>query len=180
MNLCTPLPGGGASVSSSLRYLSPNQILILDLIPGRPLMVPIYLSAPAFNYASMTSYTTFSFLHHIRYTAFFDDEHGSLRDGLAETFNYYSQNLPTVALLLPRAGLAMALLFSFSSLNQDNAASFTFTTSRRDLTFFHQADGTLTGYAKGLLYANAAWTAWRILVLVTSWCVFPCSLSLTF
>lgn len=39
----------------------------------------------------------------------------------------------------------------------------------RDATFFRTDDGTLTNYARGVLLANAAWTAWRFLVLVTSW-----------
>jgi hypothetical protein len=130
----------------------------------RPLMLPIYLSSPSFNLVSMTSYSNFCFLQHLRFSAFFG-EHGSLRDGLAETFWYYSQNLPTVALLVPRAGLSLALLLAFTT----PQVAFTVAgTSRRDATYFRQ-DGTLTDYARGVLIASAAWTAWRILVLWTSW-----------
>jgi hypothetical protein len=37
----------------------------------------------------------------------------------------------------------------------------------RDTTFFRVGDGTLTDYAMGVLIANAAWTAGKVLVL---WC----------
>ena len=102
-------------------------------------MLPIYLSAPAFNLVTMTSYTNFSFLQHLRFSAFSseqaiaiapqspaipshtDDDTEDPRDvicswkqGLAETC-FYSQNLPTLGLLLPRAGLNLALLLAFST-----------------------------------------------------------------
>lgn len=131
-------------------------------------MIPIYLSSPAFNLAAMSSYSTFCFLHHIRYSAFFG-ETGSLRDGLAETFWFYSQNLPTVALLLPRAGLSLALLFAFTSPQVGVVALADAGITHRDATFFRGEDGTLTNYARGVLIANAAWTAWRLLVLLCSW-----------
>jgi len=136
----------------------------------------LYLSSPAFNFTAMTSYTNFCFMYYIRFSAFTPfassspattadrdahDHSGSLRDGLAETFYFYSQNLPTVALLVPRAALSLALLLAYSSpssLPVGDAGIF----SRRDGTFFRAEDGTLTGYARGVLIANAAWTAWRI------------------
>ncbi|KAJ4493554.1 hypothetical protein C8J55DRAFT_554991 [Lentinula edodes] len=133
----------------------------------RPAIYPIYLSSPAFTFASLTSYSNFCFLQHLRYTAFFG-EHGGIRDGLAETFWFYSQNLPTVALLLPRAGLSLALLLSFSSSAAGNIALADAGISLRDATFFRD-NGALTDYAQGVLIANAAWTAWKILVLFTSW-----------
>lgn len=131
-------------------------------------MLTIYLSAPAFNLAALSSYTNFSFIQHIRYSSFFG-EHGSLRDGLAETFYYYSQNLPTVALLLPRAGLCLALLLTFSAPQVGIVTLANGGVSQRDPTFFRRSDGTLTNYARGVLIANAAWTAWRVLVLLMSW-----------
>ncbi|KAF8057536.1 hypothetical protein FPV67DRAFT_1677321 [Lyophyllum atratum] len=134
----------------------------------RPLIFPIYLSSSAFNLVSLTSYTNFCFLQHIRYSAFFG-ESGSLRDGLAETFWFYSQNLPTVALLLPRAALALALLLAFSTPQIGVVVLADAGIHRRDSTFFRAGDGTLTDYARGILIANAAWTAWRVLVLLTSW-----------
>ncbi|KAI6144490.1 hypothetical protein BKA82DRAFT_4178517 [Pisolithus tinctorius] len=134
----------------------------------RPLIVPLYLSSSGFNFVSMTSYTNFCFMQYIRFSAFFG-ENGSLRDGLAETFWFYSQNLPTVALLLPRAGLVLTLLFVFSYPNPEYVAMAEAGFSPRDRTFFRASDGTLTSYARGVLIANAAWTAWRILVLIISW-----------
>ena len=118
----------------------------------------------------MSSYVNFCFMYHVRFSAF-RGEHGSALDGLAETFYFYGQNLPTVALLLPRAGLCLALLFSFSSPDPGAVALGDAGVVRRDGTFFRAADGTLTDYARGVLVANAAWTAWRILVLLFSWCV---------
>ncbi|KAG6860666.1 hypothetical protein C0995_008853 [Termitomyces sp. Mi166 len=107
-------------------------------------------------------------LVYIRFSAF-AGENGSLRDGLAETFWFYSQNLPTVALLLPRAGLTLGLLLSFSTPQVGEIALTDAGIHLRDSTFFRTADGTLTNYARGVLIANAAWTAWRALVLITSW-----------
>ena len=156
-------------------------------------MLPIYLSSPAFNIAALTSYTNFRFLQHLRYSAFFpeqtsainpqlssdtdydpddfyDSNERSWKQGLAETFFFYSQNLPTVALLLPRAGLSLALLFAFSSPPPNFAFVNAGAISRRDGTFFRE-NGALTDYARGVLIANAAWTAWKVLILLISWCV---------
>lgn len=107
-------------------------------------------------------------MQHIRFSAFFG-ENGSLRDGLAESFWFYSQNLPTVALLLPRAGLSLALLLAFTIPQAGVVALADTGINHRDTTFFRKEDGTLTNYARGVLIVNAAWTAWRILVLWTSW-----------
>ncbi|KAI0065128.1 hypothetical protein BV25DRAFT_1836476 [Artomyces pyxidatus] len=147
----------------------------------RPLMLPLYLSSPAFNFVSMTSYTNFCVMQHIRNSAFphvnpnaaLPSAEGSIRDALAETCYFYAQNLPTVATLLPRAGIALTVLLSFYSPEQlpggvplgDVDQSL----SNRDGTFFDQTTGTLSGYAKGVLIANAAWTAWRAMVLLLSW-----------
>ena len=136
----------------------------------RPLILPIYFSSSAFNFAAMSSYVNFCFMYHIRFSAF-SGEHGSLRDGLAETFYFYSQNLPTVALLMPRAALSLALLLAFSSPDPGAVALADAGIGRRDGTFFRASDETLTNYARGVLIANAAWTAWRILVLLISWYV---------
>ncbi|KAH9995320.1 hypothetical protein BJV77DRAFT_991967 [Russula vinacea] len=114
----------------------------------RPLILPIYLSSPAFNF-------------------------GSLRDALAETCYFYAQNLPTIVTLLPRAGLALALLLSFFS-PENLPGGLTLSDvdqsiARRDGTFFDKSTGALSAYAKGVLIANAAWAAWRTLVLLLSW-----------
>ena len=129
--------------------------------------MPLYLSSSGFNFVCMSSYTNFCFMQHLRISAF-TGKHGSLRDGLAETFFFYSQNMPTVALLLPRAALSMGLLFSYGSALPAVVLDSTSIPLRRDQTFF-DPDGSLSGYAKGVLIANAAWTAWRILVLLCSW-----------
>ncbi|KAK1220309.1 hypothetical protein PQX77_016934 [Marasmius sp. AFHP31] len=135
----------------------------------RPSIFPIYTSTSARNLTSMTSYTTFSFLQHIRLSAFMPSRGGSLRDGLAETFYFYSQNLPTVSLLLPRAGLSLALLLAFWTPNPNVLALVGQGSSTgRDGTFFNR-DGTLTAYARGVLATNVAWTIWRALVLLISW-----------
>lgn len=135
----------------------------------------------------MTSYIHFSFLQYLRFSAFFPEQaptpqspsdinydldeyyhnpRTQWRSGIAETCFFYAQNLPTVAILLPRAALSMALLFAFSK----PPAYTNSTVSPRDQTFFRQ-DGSLTDYARGVLFANAAWTAWRLLVLIASWSV---------
>ena len=132
-------------------------------------MHPLYFSSPAFNLVSMTSYVNFCFMHHLRYAAFSEKNNGSFRDGFAETCWFYSQNLPTVALLLPRAGLCLALLLAFGRRDPVVVAMADAGMLRRDPTFFRPDEGTLTRYARGVLFANAAWTAWRILVLLTSW-----------
>ncbi|KAI0044572.1 hypothetical protein FA95DRAFT_1562103 [Auriscalpium vulgare] len=147
----------------------------------RPLMLPLYLSSPAFNFVSMTSYTNFCVMQHIRNSAFphvnpnaaLPSTEGSLRDALAETCYFYAQNLPTVVTLLPRAGIALAVLLEFwSPENLPGGLSLGDVDQgigRRDGTFFDKSDGSLSGYAKGVLIANAAWTAWRALVLLLSW-----------
>ncbi len=131
----------------------------------------------------MSSYDHFCFLQHIRFSAFphvnpsavLPSAEGSLRDVLAETCYFYAQNLPTIVTLLPRAGLALALLLSFfSPENLPGGLSLSDvdqSIARRDGTFFDKNTGALSSYAKGVLIANAAWAAWRTLVLLLSWWV---------
>ncbi|KIL63678.1 hypothetical protein M378DRAFT_11953 [Amanita muscaria Koide BX008] len=133
----------------------------------RPAMMPLYLSSSAFNYVCMTSYTNFCFMQHLRLSAF-TRKRGSFRDGLAETFYFYSQNLPTVALLLPRAALCLSLLFAYGSPLPQVVLDNTTVVMSRDPTFF-DTDGALSAYAIGVLIVNAAWTAWRVMVLLCSW-----------
>ncbi|KAF8578536.1 hypothetical protein K439DRAFT_1648755 [Ramaria rubella] len=158
----------------------------------RPLILPIYLSSPAHNFAAMTSFTHFCFLAYIRRSArpslpspsallasLFahtptpppsgspspspSDSTATSADDfalsayIAERCYWLAQNGPTVALLLPRAALSLALLLT-------PPAS---TVPARDPTYF-TSSGALTGYARGVLFANAAWTAWRALVLLAS------------
>ena len=157
---------------SKSRFAFPNTMisfLMCAIPPERPLIIPIYLSSPAFSLASMTSYNTYSFLRHIRSTAWDPERGGSIRDGIAETCWYLSQNTANIALLLPRAGLSLALLLTFSSSPPETLALADSGNFPRDRTFFNPQDGALSGYAKGVLIANAAWTAWRTLVWLFAW-----------
>lgn len=167
MSSCTLSVADGVLVSASHHFPSNLRAHIFTL-PERPIMLPLYLSSPGFNLVSMTSYTNFCFMLHLRFSAFFG-ENGSLRDGMAETFWFYSQNLPTVGLLLPRAGLSLAVLLAFSSPDAGIVAlADAGISSHRDSTYF-RSDGGLTSYARGVLIANAAWTAWRALIVLWSW-----------
>ena len=76
--------------------------------------------------------------------------------------------------LLPRAGLALALLLSFfipENLPGLSLSDVDRSIARRDGMFFDKNTGALSAYAKGVLIANAAWAARRTLVLLLSWCV---------
>ncbi len=128
----------------------------------RPPIAPIYLTSSSFNFVAIQSYAHFCFINAIRYGAF---TFGNIRDGLAETCWFYSQNLPTVTLLLPRAAVSIILLFNFSSVPSEAPTTGIL---GRDGAFFRD-DGTLNGYSRGILFVNAAWTAWRTLVLICSW-----------
>jgi hypothetical protein len=97
-----------------------------------------------------------------------DKEHGSFSDWLVETCWFYSQNVANVLLLLPRAGLSLAVLLAYSSPQPDNVALGMADIIRRDPTFFHRSDASLTSYARGVLIANAARTAWRALLILLS------------
>ncbi|KAK7039365.1 hypothetical protein R3P38DRAFT_475573 [Favolaschia claudopus] len=90
---------------------------------------------------------------------------GTPRDGLAETCYWLSQNWPTVGLLMPRAGLCLAVLLGYWSVPATDTPTLGL---GRDATFFH-ANGALTDYARGVLAANAAWAAWRALVCLVAW-----------
>jgi hypothetical protein len=169
--------GAGGSVSStSIHFLNlPSLTTLLKCTrirtTERPLITPLYLSSAGFNYVSMTSYTHFCFFQHIRLSAFMPSAGGSIHDGLAETCWFYAQNLPTVALLLPRAGMCVALLLALSAPQPGLVALADQGITRDSSVYFRAEDGALTGYARGVLYANAAWTAWRALVVLASWYV---------
>jgi hypothetical protein len=183
MSFCTRSTVDGAFVSHITFGIPKKDETHPLFCPGRPLMLPIYLSSPAFNFVAMSSYNHFCFLQHIRTSAFpsvnpnaiLPSAEGSLRDALAETCYFYAQNLPTIVTLLPRAGLALALLLSFFSPESLpgglSLSDVDQSVARRDGTFFDKSTGALTGYAKGVLIANAAWAAWRTLVLLLSWYV---------
>lgn len=170
MSSFIPSIGAGELVSHASPFLKLRSPSLMSAVPlERPLIIPIYLSSPAFNLASMTSYNTYSFLRHVRSAAWDPERGGSIPDGIAEICWYLSQNTANIALLLPRAGLCLALLFNFSSSQPGTLALADSGNIRRDRTFFNPADGTLSDYAKGVLIANAAWAAWRTLVWLCAW-----------
>lgn len=125
----------------------------------------------------MSSYSRFCFLWRVRLAPF--QKRSALArtvrgtrksDGVAETCSWYSQsecrtNListrskltyfsptdwPTVLLLLPRAGLSLAILLLFGTTAyggpNENA-------TQRDSAYF-QRNGTLTGFAQGVLLTS--------------------------
>jgi len=94
----------------------------------------------------MSSYSTFCFLQHVRYAPLLSNP-STLRTFLAETFYFYSRNLPTVALLLPRAAFSIALLVSFSQPDVSIVALTDAGVRYRDATFFRVGYGTLSDYA---------------------------------
>ncbi|EPQ29218.1 uncharacterized protein PFL1_03505 [Pseudozyma flocculosa PF-1] len=124
---------------------------------GRPLALPVYLSAPARNLTSIRSFSLFSLLHSARVMA-------ARRDFAIETFWFYSQNWPTVLTLLPRAALCVVLLVLYRTSGPPLATEGT-----REATIFNAATGRLTTYTFVILLVNAAWAAWRLAVLVASW-----------
>lgn len=131
-------------------------------------MLPIYLSVPASNLTAMSSYSNFCFIQYVRLSSFRKSDAGSLADGIAEQCYRFSQNLPTVILLLPRAALCLALLLTFSSPSPAAVAASNAGASQRDKTFFN-GDGALTSYARGILIFNCVWIIWRVFVLLASW-----------
>jgi hypothetical protein len=150
---------------------------------GCLLILPIYLSSPAFNLVSMMSYMHFCFLQHICSSAFphvnssviLPSTEGLLCDVLTETCYIYAQNLPTIVTLLLHAGLALVLLLMFFSPEHLpgglSLSDIDQSIMHHDGMFFNTSTGTLSSYAKGVLIDNAAWAAWRTLVLLLSWYV---------
>jgi hypothetical protein len=94
----------------------------------------------------------------------------SWRDWFAETFYFYSQNLPTVSLLLPRVALCLVMLLAYSRPQPQDVvlAGANAGGVGRDTLYFRN-DGSLSAYAKGVLWTNVAWGAWRAVVLFVSW-----------
>lgn len=78
-------------------------------------------------------------------------------DGLAEWCYARSQAGPEAVTLLPRTGISGALLFAFWAPQAGAGAAV----AMRDGTFF-RGDGSLTGFARGVLLANVAWGILRV------------------
>ncbi|GAA5849594.1 hypothetical protein JCM9279_007281 [Rhodotorula babjevae] len=130
----------------------------------------VYAGATSFKLACLRSYSHFSFFWRIRLAPFHRSgtiaqavEGTTLADGVQETAGWYRQNWPTVLLLLPRAGITVAVLLLFSTTAYGTSTS----TTARDSAFF-DADGTLSRFSAGVLLANAAWAAWRLGVVVVA------------
>ena len=92
----------------------------------------------------------------------------SWRDYFAETFYFYSQNLPTIILLVPRAALTLAVLLAYSHAQPEDVVLEMEGQMERDQTFF-RPDGSLSGYARGVLWTNVALAGLKVLVLLISW-----------
>ena len=108
--------------------------------------------------AAMRHYEYFGFLQQVRLAAW----RGPTRlDGLLEQLWWLVQNWPTVATLIPRMALCIALLLSYT----DNDA--TGVATRRDAAFF-TTDNELTQYACIVLLINAAWAAYRTGLVLAS------------
>lgn len=107
-------------------------------------------------------------MQYVRMSAFRNSDSGSLADGIAEQCYRFSQNLPTVILLIPRAALCLSLLLTFSSASPAAIAAGNTGASQRDSTFFN-GDGVLTSYARGILIFNCVWIMWRVFLLLASW-----------
>jgi len=151
-------------------------------LPGRPLILPIYISSPGFNFVTMSSYD-----HRVLSPAYSplgipirQLKRGppfckGLADELANVLLLCSEPSSAVVTPLPRAGLALVLLLSFfSPENLPGGLSLSGvdqSTSCHDRAFFDKNTGALSAYAKGVLVAIVAWATWRTLILLLSWCV---------
>ncbi|KAI5477314.1 zeaxanthin epoxidase [Pseudohyphozyma bogoriensis] len=129
----------------------------------------VYRGAMAFNYGCMRDYRYFSLLWRIRLAPF--QSRGALNvpgstwvDGVIETSAWYIQNWPTVLLLIPRAGLSLAILLLYGTTAYGNDVGQQMI---RDGGYF-QDDGTLTLFASAVLLANLAWAGYRLLIVVLS------------
>lgn len=110
--------------------------------------------------ACLSSFHNFSFLWRTRLAPFQSSNPLAISvrgtkwtDGVAETFSWYSQNWPTVLLLLPRAGLSLAILLLYGTTAYGGATAAGGTESGRDSAYFVQGSGNLTGFAIGILLA---------------------------
>ncbi|GAA5824684.1 hypothetical protein JCM11251_005300 [Rhodosporidiobolus azoricus] len=131
----------------------------------------VYSGAASFNLACVRSFDIFSFLWRVRLAPLLPNSvlaqavEGTKRaDGVKETLAWYSQNWPTVFLLIPRAGLSVAVLLLYSTTAYGSSTAVTIS---RDNAYFG-TDGALTGFAAGVLFANSAWAAWRLLVYLVA------------
>ncbi|KAL9934036.1 hypothetical protein V8E36_007118 [Tilletia maclaganii] len=124
---------------------------------GQPLILPIYTSPAAFNLSAFRSFSLYSFLYRVRFSA-------SFSDFCVETLWFYSQNWPTIITLVPRAVICTAILIIYHADNN----SFSTPAKNRDSAYFDSTTQLLTTYAFVILLINAVWAAWRISLFVGS------------
>ncbi|SCV72835.1 BQ2448_4372 [Microbotryum intermedium] len=134
---------------------------------GDVAITKVYQNLTSFQYASLSSFSTFSMLWRVHLAPLQCSSHlaksvvGNRRsDWFIETCYYYSQGWPTLLLLAPRAGLSLALLLLFGTTAYGTASALA---STRDSAYFN-TDGTLTSFSVGFLMANLAWAAWHLLL----------------
>lgn len=120
----------------------------------QPLVMPIYLSSPAFVRTAMKDYSLYSLLYRARSS-------GDRRDALIESFWYYSQNWPTVLTLLPRGIISAILLVLY----RPSGPAFA-TQGQRDSVYFSTTTQRFTQFAFILVIIQAAWAAWKLGVLL--------------
>ncbi|SPO21342.1 uncharacterized protein UTRI_00819 [Ustilago trichophora] len=120
----------------------------------QPLVMPIYLSSPAFVRTAIKDYSLYSLLYKAR-------KSGNRRDALIETFWHYSQNWPTVLTLLPR-GVISAILLVFYKPSGPTLV----TQGVRDSVYFNQTTQRFSQFAFILITIQAAWAAWKLGVLL--------------
>ena len=127
---------------------------------ARPAIEPISLS--------LHSFAHFAFLLHIRLSPL-DTPHAS--DILPETCHSLIQLAPGLVPLLPRAAIAVVLLTTLSSpvsTSQASVSSIDQTNDRNPNYFDPASSGTLTSYARGILFSLLLWVTIRLLVILVS------------
>ncbi|UZJ51029.1 hypothetical protein CBS101457_000349 [Exobasidium rhododendri] len=125
----------------------------------RPCVLPIYLSSPAFTLTAIKSMALYSLLFRARFSA-------TPRDFTIESFWFVSQNWPTVLTLLPRGVILIVVLVLYNP--HSGTASAPVQSQVRDPVYFDQATGLFTSFSFIILLINAAWIAWRTILLFAS------------
>ncbi|SPO20422.1 uncharacterized protein UTRI_00819_B [Ustilago trichophora] len=120
----------------------------------QPLVMPIYLSSPAFVRTAIKDYSLYSLLYRAR-------KSGNRRDALIETFWHYSQNWPTVLTLLPRGVISAILLVFYKP-----SGPTLITQGVRDPVYFNRATQRFSQFAFILITIQASWAAWKLGVLL--------------
>lgn len=120
----------------------------------QPLIMPVFLSSPAFVRTAIKDYSLYSLLYRARST-------GNRRDALIELCWHYSQNWPTILTLLPRGVISAILIVLYKPSGPARP-----TQTPRDPAYFDAATQRLTQFAFILITFQAAWVAWKLAVLL--------------